>query len=303
MADGNGPGGPEESGAQGGRPCLLVLGMHRSGTSALARGLEVFGASLGEELLPAHPCNPRGLFEDRDIYACNKGLLGALGLTWASPAPIAPRLLLELAAAEAGEAALGLLRAKVEGRDLPAFKDPRFSRLMPFWRPLFASMGLAPRCIIALRHPVAVAQSLARRDGMEPGLAHALWLRYTLDALDGSAGLPRVLLAYERLLAAPGRELTRVGHALGLRADAGALAGFAGDFLDAGLCHHKAGPADAASGGAAPGHFARLALRLHAGLEALAAARPEALEDGLEKGRLSRLRRECAQALDAAAGA
>ena len=278
---------------KGGRPCLLVLGMHRSGTSALTRGLVVFGASLGEELLPALPCNPRGFFEDRDIYASNRSLLNALGLTWASPEAIEPGRLLELAAGEPGEAAGRLLRGKAAARLLPAFKDPRLSRLMPFWRPVLASAGFAPRCLLALRHPDAVAQSLAKRDAMHPELAHALWLRYTLDALDGSAGLPRVLVSYERLLAAPGRELARVGHALGLTVDAAALAEFSHDFLDAGLRHHGGGEGE-------QGPFGRLALRLFAGLDALAAGAPEALEAGLAKGRLLRLRQECASALDGA---
>lgn len=276
----------------GERPCLLVLGMHRSGTSALARGLAVLGANLGEELLPALPCNPRGFFEDRDIYAINRQLLAALGLSWASPAPIPPRRLLDLAAGEAGQAALGLLRAKTEGRALPAFKDPRLSRLMPFWRPLLAAAGLAPACLVALRHPGAVARSLARRDGMEAESAHALWLRHTLEALDGSRALPRVLVSYERLIAAPARELARVGHALGLAVDRDALAVFTRDFLDPALCHHEAAP------GVEPrGPLGRLALRLHAGLDRLAAQAPEDLEAGLAGSRLARLRRECAAAL------
>lgn len=278
----------------GERPCLLVLGMHRSGTSALARGLMVLGASLGDKLLPALPCNPRGFFEDEDIYGLNFHLMAALGFSWDNPAPLAPRSLLEEATGQRGQKALRLLRTKTDGCGLAAFKDPRLARLMPFWRPLLAAAGLAPRCVLALRHPDAVAQSLARRDGMEPAVAHALWLRYTLDALDGSSGLPRVLVAYERLLASPGRELARVGHALGLKVDAAALAEFSRDFLDAGLCHHK----PASSGDAEPGYFASLALRLHAGLGPLAAAPPDALEAGLESGRLLRLRKECAAALD-----
>lgn len=269
------------------RLCLLVLGMHRSGTSALARGLTVLGADLGGELLPEHPCNPRGFFEDRDLYACNKALLGELGLTWADTAPLEPRRLVALAAGGAGAEALELVRRKVAGRPLPAFKDPRMSRLMPFWRPVLAAAGLAPACLLALRHPDAVAQSLARRDGMAAETAHALWLRHTLDALDGSRELPRLLVAYERLLASPGRELTRIGHALGLRVDAEALAVFAGEFLDAALCHHDVPTA----GGAveARGRFARLSLRLHAALEELAATLPGALESGLARSRLVRL--------------
>ena len=281
-----------ENGAAQVRPCLLVLGMHRSGTSALARGLMVLGATLGDRLLPALPCNPRGFFEDEDVYACDHRLLAMLGVRWDSAEPVAARRLLDMAAGPAGRAVTEFLRAKRESGDILAVKDPCMSRLMPFWRPLLASAGLDPRCVLALRQPEAVAQSLAKRDDMEPAVAHALWLRYTLDALDGSAGLPRVLVSYERLLAAPARELGRVGHALGLEVDAAALAEFTRDFLDAGLCHHDP------KGAPEPGYFASLALRLHAGLEPLAAARPEALEAGLESGRLLRLREECARALD-----
>lgn len=296
MVDGNAAGAAGNGARPGERPCLLVLGMHRSGTSALARGLIVLGASLGDRLLPALPCNPRGFFEDKDVYACDHRLLAMLGIRWDCPAPIPARRLLELAAGPAGRPVTELLLTKKESGDILAFKDPCLSRLMPFWRPLLMQAGLAPRCPIALRHPEAVAQSLARRDDMEPAVAHALWLRYTLDALNGSAGLPRVIVAYERLLAAPGRELSRVGHALGLAVDNGALAEFSRDFLDAGLCHHNA--ADVVSGPAERGYFAGLALRLHAALAPLAAAPPEALEAGLASGRLLRLRKECAEALD-----
>lgn len=286
---------PLGTAGQGERLCLLVLGMHRSGTSALARGLAVLGANLGDELLPLHPCNPRGFFEDRDICACNKRLLAAFGLTWASVAPLDSRRLLELAGDEPGKAALCLLRSKVADRTVPAFKDPRMSRLMPFWRPVLAAAGLAPACLLALRHPNAVAQSLARRNGMPTETAHALWLRYMLDTLDGSRELPRLLVAYERLLVAPRRELTRIGHALGLTVNAEALAVFSGDFLDATLCHH--GAAVAGDEREQPGRFARLSLRLHAALDMLAVAPPEATEAEFARGRLTRLRLECAEAL------
>lgn len=294
MAEGNA--GRDTREGPGKRPCLLVLGMHRSGTSALARGLMVLGASLGDRLLPALPCNPRGFFEDEDVYVCDHRLLAMLGVRWDSPEPIAGRRLLEQAAGAAGQAVTEFLRAKRESGDVLAFKDPCMSRLMPFWRPLLAAAGLDPRCVLALRHPEAVAQSLAKRDDMEPAVAHALWLRYTLDALDGSSGVPRVLVSYERLLAAPARELARVGHALGLAVDMAALAEFTRDFLDVGLCHHQ--PAAAGEAAPEPGYFASLALRLHGGLAPLAAAPPEALEAGLERGRLVRLRKECAEALD-----
>src|SRR5271155_6002863 len=61
---------------------VLVLGMHRSGTSAVARGLQMLGVYLGNDFLCAKPDNPRGYWEDRNIYDINERLLAVLGLKW-----------------------------------------------------------------------------------------------------------------------------------------------------------------------------------------------------------------------------
>lgn len=297
MADGNMAG---ETGHSGARACLLVLGMHRSGTSALTRGLVALGAGLGDRLLPGDPSNPRGFFEDRDVCNYNMQFMEALGQTWTSLAPIPGERLLELARSLGGQAALQLVRSKVEGVPLPAFKDPRLCRLMPFWRPVLAAADLAPSCVLPLRHPDAVARSLERRDGILLEGGRGLWLRYTLDALDGSRGLPRIMVAYERLLAAPRREIARIGQAFGLPVDAEALAVFARDFLDTGLCHHGV---DSAGSGEPTGHspesgsFAGLSLRLYGMLERLAAAPQSELERALRQSRFLRLKRECEEAL------
>jgi hypothetical protein len=50
---------------------IVVLGMHRSGTSALTRGLSTLGVGLGDTLHPAGSDNPTGFWEDRDIIAFN----------------------------------------------------------------------------------------------------------------------------------------------------------------------------------------------------------------------------------------
>lgn len=283
-----------ENPARDARPCLLVLGMHRSGTSLLARGLIVLGARLGDALMPALACNPRGFFEDEDIQACNRALLQRLGLTWHSPQPVVPRDLLALADSPLGADAVRLVRAKCADLGpgaVPAFKDPRLCRLMSFWRPVLAAAGLAPRCILALRCPGDVARSLAVRDGMDAEAACRLWLCHMLDALDGSRGLPRIVTAHERLLENPGRELGRLAHGFGLAVDKEALRDFVHGFLDPSLAHHHG--ADAGTGSCAV-----LAERLHAALEPAACApTPEAAEAGLAAPRLFRLRRQILETL------
>ena len=59
---------------------IAVLGMHRSGTSAVARGLKALGVELGEHLMPpAANNNDKGFFEDVDVNALNNEILKLIG--------------------------------------------------------------------------------------------------------------------------------------------------------------------------------------------------------------------------------
>src|SRR5262249_1740037 len=69
---------------------IVVLGMHRSGTSALAGMLHHLGVALGDELMPATADNPRGYWEHRDIVAINDRLMTELGRTWHDVRPLPP---------------------------------------------------------------------------------------------------------------------------------------------------------------------------------------------------------------------
>ncbi len=264
---------------------VLVLGKHRSGTSTLARGLRVLGVALGKNLLPAHPCNPKGFFEDAGLYAFNKALLAQLGLTWRSPEAPDTAALRRLAAGPPGVTALGLLREKSAGQAILGLKDPRMSRLLPFWRPVLAASGLRAHCCIALRHPESVAHSLWQRDRLNAEHSHALWLAYMLDALEGSIGLPRLLADYGLLLRKPEHQLQRLGHFLNLPLDPAELTLFADDFLDKTLCHHS--PADGADRESPGGAWAAMALRLYEALVPAAADSPE--RRTLDEPRLARL--------------
>jgi hypothetical protein len=61
---------------------VLILGMHRSGTSAFARSMQALGVYLGTNFLDTKPDNPTGYWEDRNICALNERLLGVFGLEW-----------------------------------------------------------------------------------------------------------------------------------------------------------------------------------------------------------------------------
>jgi hypothetical protein len=68
--------------------CVLVLGMHRSGTSALTGILNILGADLGLNMMKAAEDNERGFFENRSIYNINEKILESLGSSWDSPFPL-----------------------------------------------------------------------------------------------------------------------------------------------------------------------------------------------------------------------
>jgi hypothetical protein len=61
---------------------ILLLGMHRSGTSALAGMLHSGGIKLGDDFIQPLPENPKGFFEDLKIQNINKQILAAIGRKW-----------------------------------------------------------------------------------------------------------------------------------------------------------------------------------------------------------------------------
>jgi hypothetical protein len=238
---------------------LLVLGMHRSGTSALAGALARLGVELGPRLIEAAPDNPLGYWEHAGVVEIHDRLLHALGSSWEDPRELPAGWLEHPAALEAARALEALLAADFARSPLWAVKDPRLCRFLPLWLPLLARMGVQAKALAIVREPGQVARSLAKRDGI--GAAHAglLWLRAASEIADGTQGLPRALLDYETLLADPGAALAEAATQLQLAwpnggeslraavseslrnhgADAGAGASAAGDL------HARLGGADA----------------------------------------------------------
>lgn len=230
-----------------GKRIVVVLGMHRSGTSAVARGLKALGVELGEHLMPpAADNNEKGFFEDIDVNALNNEILKHLGHSWDSLGPIAAPALLREGLAEFRLRAVELLRDKLAGVTVFGMKDPRVSRLLPLWQAAFADVGAAACYVISNRHPLSVARSLAKRDAMDAGKSHYLWLDHVVDCLRDTDGAPRMVVDYDQLMARPGEQLERIAKAFDLRFDAtsAGLAEYAGEFLTEGLRHSVFGLED-----------------------------------------------------------
>jgi hypothetical protein len=195
------------------RRFTVVLGMHRSGTSALAGALRGLGARLGDALVPAADDNPGGYFENAAMVSINESLLLDLERGWDDPRPLPGGWLASSAARSAARAIDALLDAEFAEGTWHALKDPRLCRLLPLWRPLLEARGRV-EALFALRSPDAVVASLHRRDRMAPEEAMRLLAIHLSDADRGSRGLVRASVDYDRLLQSPGAELLRIAERL-----------------------------------------------------------------------------------------
>ncbi len=217
---------------------IVVLGMHRSGTSTITRGLQAMGVGLGDRLMPPFEGNnPKGFWEDIDLNTLNIEMLSAIDNDWCHLAGIDSIDIDILRKEGYFLRAAELLRQKVSNVPVFGFKDPRVAKLLPFWKEVFSHCQFDVSYVMAVRHPLSVVKSLAKRDGIEAGQSYLLWLVHVITSLTGSAGNKRVLVDYDRLMQSPDHELNRIAKHLNLKIDPTELQNYKAEFLDQGLRH------------------------------------------------------------------
>ncbi len=243
---------PPEPVAGGPRRVYVVAGMHRAGTSVVARAVQALGVNLGDRLMsPDQRMNARGFFEDIDLVRIDDDLLAACGADWKNLALLDDVDWTADTFATVADEASALLAARLSANGAYGCKDPRIARLLPFWQRQFAAAGVADHYVIAIRHPLSVIDSLTTRDQLDTRRSAWLWLIHLVCAMRYSAGRPRVVVDYDRMLAAPERELDRMRTALALPLAPDAEAStvtFVRDFLSQALRHAEHDPADLAAG-------------------------------------------------------
>jgi hypothetical protein len=256
--------------AVAGKP-LLVLGMHRSGTSSFVGVAARLGAALGDDLLAADQWNPRGYGEHRGVVEIHDRFLAAQGLRWDSARR--PAHFTGPAADEARASLAALLEREFASDPLFAVKDPRLCRLLPLWKPVLEALPQPPACVIVLRHPLEIAASLARRDGIERSRSHLLVTEHLLPVERETRDLARSVVLYEDITADWRGVAKRVAVDCGLRwpRDPEAAAFDVEAFLSAELRHHRSAEWPAEEAARFPAVVA-----LHRELTALALRGPSA---------------------------
>ena len=221
-------------------PTLLVLGMHRSGTSAITGSLGYSGAWVGEEAELTIPNveNPQGFWERRDVRELCDRLLLAAGADWWKIADFDPTAIPRATLAEQRRKFKRIVSALNEYATWTV-KEPRLCLLLPVLRDYLRN----PVCIHVYRNPLEVARSLQARDGFGISAGLALWEAYNLHALNASRDLPRILVSHRSLISHPAETLNALVEKLEeldldhpIRPDTELIE----RFIDPGLYHQKA---------------------------------------------------------------
>ena len=199
------------------RVALFVLGIGRSGTSALTRVLALCGGALPAELSHANADNPRGFWEPRAAVDLNEAILYRHSSRWFDPS----LRLQEEGAFDDEEVALCIDEITAFLTALPTapfvvIKDLQITVLSGLWFEAARLAGFDVAVVNAVRHPHEVISSLQKHNGASPELSGALWVKYSLLAERGTRGLPRVFVDYNSLLDHWRREVGRISAALAI---------------------------------------------------------------------------------------
>lgn len=182
------------------RTAIVVLGMHRSGTSALAGLLNVLGCDAPLTPMAPTPDNEKGYFESAPIYGFHEKLLNSAASAWDDWLELNPSWFKSARKDEYHDSAVALLGQEFGASRLFVLKDPRQCRLVPFWEDVMKSAQVAPRYVLTHRNPQEVAASLAKRDGMDAGIGMLIWLRHVLQAEVDTRGKTRCFVSYQQVL-------------------------------------------------------------------------------------------------------
>ena len=191
---------------------IVVLGMHRSGTSAVTRVCNLLGAAVPPETdLLVNYDNPEGHWESRTLVAANDRILAMFGRSWDFPPTLRPgwedtapvrEIVPELEAAF----------AEVYPTEPWVWKDPRTCLTFPLWRRV---LGDDVCVVVVNRSAGAVTASIHRRDGIPRPYSAGLWHRYVASSLESARGLPTLCVSFDRFLDDPVTATAALAEGLG----------------------------------------------------------------------------------------
>lgn len=211
----------------GRRPIVVVLGMHRSGTSLLSNMLHMLGVDMADTTDHVSPKNPGGFWERPELVAIHDEILEAIGQPIARPSHVLPfpaawwrskqvqALKPKLLAYVAGQLA--------KSANPWGFKDPRTCRLLPLWWEVFRELNLEPVYVNAIRAPDEAAVSMSQKSSLRKvsvANGELMWLSYNYDvARLVTLKSPALVVDYAEWFSDPSAVAERLCHRLGIGQD------------------------------------------------------------------------------------
>jgi hypothetical protein len=203
------------------RPIVVVLGMHRSGTSLCSHILSVLGVDMTDDV-NAHPFNARGEWERFEVRDFNDRVLDLFDRGFVSPhhdLPLPAGWWADPRLRAMREDIAAFIRRRMPAGGLFGFKDPRTARLLPAWHQVFAELQLMPHYILCIRNPAQVARSLTARDGVSPEVGECRWFCYMAEALGNMPDSKICKIEYEDWFLDPNINLHKLAEFLDLPVD------------------------------------------------------------------------------------
>jgi len=181
------------------KTAYFVLGMHRSGTSALSGTLNLLGLEFGSDLMGATKGNPKGHFENMFVYRLNEKFLKENDFTWDSYYFDFNKIS-KNKKEQYIEEAKKIINAEFKNADKFVIKDPRICLLFPIWEEACLELSIDIKIILPYRNPLEVAHSLKARNNFSLQKGYLLWLEHFLLAENHSRAYQRMFISFEELL-------------------------------------------------------------------------------------------------------
>jgi len=227
---------------------ICILGMHRSGTSAVTRAFNLLGVYIGEseQIVPPHDDNPKGFWEHKGIIDIHERILNSLSCNWYDIWPLEQEWWELQEIKEIKEDLINLLLQDFAEKPLWGWKDPRTCLTLPLWHEISEQLNFDIRFPIVLRNPIDIANSSMKRNNFPLNKSYLLWQLYTLSALEGTKNTKRCIVSYDDFLNNWESSLLKVTKALDLpwTSDTNNLKQEMESFLEKGLRHSQSSLGD-----------------------------------------------------------
>jgi len=181
------------------KQAILVIGMHRSGTSVLTRIINLLGADITSDLMSPAKDNESGFWESLELEKIHSDILESYKSSWDDIFPIEMDFDSQLFK-DNTDIIINYLTNNFMDSNLFVIKDPRICRLLPIWIKAFESLNIKLNIINIFRNPIAVANSLKKRNNFLYSKSFIIWVRHVIESESYSRDLNRCFVSYENLM-------------------------------------------------------------------------------------------------------